>query len=101
MGLRENKGKLILIKKQVLYAPCCPSSISLPHLIPMVAMLKRLGASDLQYNAVHDFGLMKGAQENSASAHLTLYSASMESTIGMCRHSIKISFTIGTGRALV
>ena len=55
----------------------------------MVAMSKRLGASDLQYNAVIDFGLKKGAQENTASAHLTLYSAGMESTEGVCRHSIR------------
>jgi hypothetical protein len=55
----------------------------------MVAMSQRLGASDLQYNAIIYFDLKNGTQENSASAHLTLYSACMESTEGMCRHSIR------------
>ena len=54
----------------------------------MVAMSKRLGAQQ-EYNIVISFGLKNGAQENSASAHLTLYSACMESTVGMCRHSIR------------
>ena len=54
----------------------------------MVAMSKRLGAQQ-EYNIVISFGLKNGAQENSASAHLTLYSACMESTVGMCRHSVR------------
>ena len=66
-----------MVKKEVLYT-------SFPPVIPRVAMSQRLGISALQYNCVFDFGPRRGAQGNSVSANLPLYSAWNLCTKGMC-----------------